>query len=377
MRLFIVLIIVAVQVSAQRFGTQIAWPLPVEDAGASNFQLNSAANWLAVGFVAPSAKTLSTVEIYASAIAGTPAAGDFRAALYSDNGAKPGTETEGVTNSGTAPTATWLSASGFTASVTAGTAYWIVIKNLNGTPASNNFTIQRRSVGSTAWGVLGNAAAGSMGQMVAATSTDSGTNWTKSAAVTPLVLTWSDGTKSGFPYMLTAANGCTVYGTRECGLYFQNGPSAVHVRGAFAYAQESGTITGNVRLRIYEGAATTGRTLVATSTETPPGLVSSTATFIAGWFSSPIILKPYAWYALVMSETTQSDTSSNKVQLTYYDIKSDAGNLGGVNMTGSPQYTLSTDGGVTWTNTPLRYSHMGFFLDTERPTVVLTGGFAQ
>src|SRR4051812_14338490 len=115
----------------------LGW-FPTAPTTTNTVAVSAAANWYALSFVPDSGRTLSEIRTYVSAVAGTLGANDITADLYDSTGTAgaPGSAIE----SGKVPTATITAAgyytfNGFTTALTAGLLYWIVFKNVNGTPA--------------------------------------------------------------------------------------------------------------------------------------------------------------------------------------------------------------------------------------------------
>lgn len=367
MKRLLSIVMCAAAYAQPRVGPQIYWPYPIDDTTTSNLALSAAATWGAVGFIASGSRTLSEIHIAIVSTTGSLTSGDLRLALYANNGAKPGTEIEGINSSGT-PSSGWNSITGFGTSVTAGTAYWIVYRNMDATPASNFFTVSRRTI--SASGVGGVASTTNMNQWSAANSTDSGTNWTRSVNISPIVLVWSDGTREGFP--ITGGTQCQIYSARECGLLFNTGGTALRVAGVAGMVSKTGTPTGAARFRIYEGSGAS-RTLIATTTGT-----SSDGTTTVGYmsllFGSTQILKANTTYTVALAETTQSDASTNRLNVSGYAVKSDSTALMSSMFGGGTSYTLTTNGS-TWSDTANEYPHITLLLDTSRPFVIPNGGF--
>lgn len=353
-----------------RNGPQTYWPFVLDDSSTSNTTLNTAATWVGSYFVAASAKTVSSISISINSTTGTLTSGDLRLALYSDNGGKPGTEIEGINSSG-APATGWNTISGYTSSVTAGTNYWIVIRNMDATPASNNFTISRRSGSISLLGSSSNgSAAVTSGGWAASISTDSGTNWTKSATIASAVIVWSDGTRDGFP-IDGSGTSYQVYSTREAGLMFFTGNYPLRVDGVAAMASRTGSPTGALRFRIYEGSGNS-RTLVSTTTTTS-GLFT-TINYVQMLFPSTITLKGNTWYTVVVAETTNSDASTARYNLASYKINSTNRSLMNGLLGDLTRGSITTDG-TTWTDTNDEFPHVSLLLAQSWP-LQIGGGFA-
>lgn len=369
----IALILLAGLAYAQpRNGPQMYWPHIPDDTSSGNTAMSAAATWLAVGFQASASRTLSEVHLAILSTTGSPGSTDLRMALYSDSAGKPGTEIE-ARDSTSAPIAGGNnSITGYTSSVTAGTTYWIVIRNMAGTPASNYFTVTRRTTSISGYGISTSATSGTQGGWMSANSTDSGTNWTRSTSMSPLVVVWSDGTIEGVPFTATGAT-CQVYAARECGLHIRTGVTGLRVTGVAAMVSKTASPTGSARFRLYEGTGNS-RTLVATTNTTAS--VSTTISYTQLWFTSAIVLKAWTWYTLALSETTQSDASTDRFNLVGYAVRASHAGLFSSMLGADTNFSLSTDGGSTWTDTADNIHHAAFLLDSRAPYVIPSGGFA-
>lgn len=374
MRALIFLMASLIAGAQPRIGPATYWPMVVDETSTSALALTAAGTWGSIGFQATASRTLSEIHVSIASVSGTLATADLRLALYSDSAGKPGTLIEERDSAG-APAAGWNSITGYTSAVTAGTTYWIVYRNMDATPASNNFTITRRTTSISGLGNPNSATAGTQGAWMAASSTDGGSAWTRASGIVPIVLVWSDGTKEGFPIISSETTTCQIYQTRECGIHFRTGAAGVRLSGAAAIMNRNASPTGSARYRIYEGTGNV-RTLLATSFVSA-NVTSSTVSHTAMWFPAPVVLKPLTWYTLVLSETTQSDTASNRFNLSAYNLRSDHAALFGPGLSAAPIMSLSTDGGATWTDTANAYPHIAGILDATRPVVITSGGFAQ
>lgn len=121
-------------------GTPLHWGatgvIPyLPDGGVSNETLNSSTEAVAFGFTAPLSTTLDTVQIMATAIAGT--GGTCQIALKAVDSTLRPTGSAIETKTCTPVASTWVSTTGWTASLTKGTAYALEVTNTDGTPATN------------------------------------------------------------------------------------------------------------------------------------------------------------------------------------------------------------------------------------------------
>lgn len=283
----------------------------------ATFQLNAAANWLAMGFVPDRDRTLSSCRAYVSAVAGTLGGSDVTCDLY-DNSGTNGTPGTTALETGKVPTATitaagWYTWTGFSTALTAGQTYWLVFKNVNGTPASNSPTF-RQLTGLAGDFLLGSAATGTRHLWGRSTSTNSGSTWGNVGGQTGLRVGYSDGTYDGFPLhnVATAAIGDGVYGSRESGVKF-TAPAGANLRVsgvAFLSGNRNGTPTGLPRFGLWTGDAPVLRAYTASL---PSGVLANMGTrWNALYFAEPQVVRAGETVRVTMGETSNADASGNR-----------------------------------------------------------------
>ena len=333
-------------------------------SGATTLALSAANTWLAYSYVSPIAQTLNNVRAYISAIAAAPLAADADCELWSSTAAGiPNAVIETVTASDANPAVGWIQYSGFTTALSAGTQYWLIFKNLNALPATNNWTYRFSSAAGLPRGLFGHLST----TLAAATgakihTTDAGATWASVIAGGAVMrLGFSGGGFDGTPFenlSQTTAVGQGIYSTRECGTYFTLPTNAkLNVRGAgIIAAAESGTPTGNFRIRLYRDT-----TLLATSQESwGPTVISATARFIEGTFASVQALNGGDIIRVVGSETTQSDASTNRYNLLEHYVENDADSAALIPMGAKRTYF----DGTSWTEDATRVIPVVLVLDT-------------
>lgn len=332
---------------------------------ASTTALSAANTWYGLSFTPSEDKTLSKVKFYVTAVSGTLAATDVRCDVYDSSTGSPGTSQANTTTVTSTPTgAGWVECTGFSYALTAGKLYWIVIKNMNGTPASNNFTVQ-----SFAGAFSGTMDAHSAHNPWSRKTTTDGSTWgtTTSTGVGGMRLEYSDGSMDGLPIQTTAntAVGDGVYSGRMVGSYFTMPTNAsVNVRCVAMYIiKGAGSPTGYPVFKLYSG--TSSPTLMATSANIGTASTDFTNGGIHyGCFSSSQNLVGGTVYRVVLAETTQSDASSARYNTTIVTIENSAGSKA-LTLFGSTQKTYYD--GATWTETDTDYAPFGLILDTDTP----------
>jgi hypothetical protein len=101
----------------------------------------------------------------------------------------------------------------------------------------------------------------------------------------------------------------------------------MNVKGVAFGVSKTGTPTGNLRVRVYTDSGGTS-TLVATSdVAIAPANVLTGSYWTNFLFSSPVTFVGGTVYRVVLSESTQSDSSSNFYNYFFITVDSDANSL--------------------------------------------------
>lgn len=304
--------------------------------------LTTANTYYSMAFVATATKTLSKVRVFISTVTGTLGTGDFRCDIYSDDAStgKPSSSLVSSTTITAVPTSSsWLEFTGFSQALTVGVRYHAVFRNLNASPASNNFTINHAvsgpmelSSGSTSWG------------WSTYRSTDAASSWAQLySRIMGLRLVMSDGTFMGLPVENALEdNSATyaVYQTRELGVRFTSPANAkLNVLGGGLMIRQVTTPTNRARLKLYVGG-----TLVATSHTV--GGTSAAINYFSALFPSTVTIDAGSDVRLVISEDTNSDTSTNRYTSGYVRWENTAGSLADKPCEGTVQWTYFN--GTSW-----------------------------
>ncbi len=348
-------------VAPYRSGQRLGW-FPPAPSSTSTSQINAAAAWYAVSFVADSARTLSAVRVFVSAVSGTLGASDITADLYDSAGASaaPGASIEAgkVPSATIASTGIWYDFTGFTTALTANLTYWLVFKNVNGVPASNNCTFR---VISSILDVLTGASL-SRDSWGTATSANSGSTWSVNGTRSGVRIAYADGSYDGIPVSNTAAAavGDGIYSTRESGVKFTSPASSVlKVNGlAIFTGTKTGAPTGNLRLGLWTG---TTPTLVA-YTNTIPTSGLTFGAYLYAYFASTQTIAPGTVCRLTLGETTQSDASTNRFNMQEVTWDTDSNSTILLPWNGACQKTYFD--GSNWTDTAGSIFAHAVILDT-------------
>ena len=298
--------------------------------GSAALNLNAAATWMSFGFVpefGASTKQVSKVRIRLSGVTGTLGATDLSCDLCADSSGVPnsGSPIESRNTVTATPTGVgWVEFTGFTATstITRGVRYHFVIKNGNGTPASNYPTVAWYSANT---GPFPATAISSWGWSKVHT-VDSGTNWTSTLQQNVsggVRIEYSDGSFEGFPLTTITNTGSAVgvYAAREYGVEFTTPANAtVNAIGALFFMSKVGTPTNGVRCRLYTGGTPS---LQATSDVIPVANIGTSAAWVKFTFSSAISITGGTVVTLVMGTSSGGD-SSNYFRGYYAGIDNDA-----------------------------------------------------
>jgi hypothetical protein len=257
----------------------------------------------------------------------------------------------------------WVEFTGLSQAVTAGTQYWIVLKNVNGTPASNYPTWN------LLYAVTGGLSAGTIWNITRKVSIDSGSTWTGATARGDYAgyrIEHSDGSFYGLP-VSSAAGEVTnvVYSAREVGAKFTSPSGIMNVWGVQMSIGKGGSPTGSPLCKIYTGASSSP-TLLATGTQIPNALVGTYA-FHYFPFSAVVQIPANTVVRVVTAESSQSDASGNNYRGQYvYTVENSATSKALMPWGGCVQ-TYSTDGGANFTETDTKCPVFSFVLDATSP----------
>lgn len=322
----------------------------------NTLNLNAAATFGAFSFVLKTAQTLTNIHIFLGKT-GTINANEIQVDIYSDNGSgSPNASLSNAKNSGALANG-WNDFT-FNQALSAHTLYWVVIRNLNGTPASN-FPTMRWSTNS---GGLFNLGGSSWG-WAKKNSTDSGATWagTVNTDIIPsLRLDFSGSLYAGLPLESAALDTTNaVYSAREVGIYFTTPQySRMNLTGIAMNINKSGTPTGNCRYKVYKGT-----TLVGTTQDIPNAMAILGAAYYPAYFTTPVTLEANTVYRVVLAESTQSDTSTNRFQLPFITVENNATSLALKPYGGTVKKTYFD--GSSWTETTTDFTSVAFILNQD------------
>lgn len=340
----------------------LGW-MPTGPSGTSTAAVNAAATWFALSFVPDSGRTLSAIRAFVSSVAGALAATDITCDLYDSTGASgaPGASIEaGKLPSATINGAGWYNFTGFTTALTAGQEYWLVFKNVNAVPATNNCNF-RNVTGCQDNAVFGNVLARfAWGN---ATTANSGVTWATNATRSGLRVSYADGSYDGLPVSnaAVAAIGDGVFATSESGLKFTSPPNGVlKVAGIAMYlGTQTGTPTNGLRFGLWTGSSPVNQGY----TTVVPQTSNTSQQWVYAYFSSDITIQPNT-IARVTLATSGADTNAKRYALEEVTWDTDSNSVILLPWEGTAQKTYYN--GSTWNDTALGTSLFGhaLLLDT-------------
>lgn len=302
--------------------TQIGIPVGGPTAGTGALALNASGAWSALSYITYQSRTVTGMVCIVSAISGSPSLADLRCDIYSDN---PGLGPLSLISSSSATTGTLTAGSlvsfTFSQSLTAGTTYWFVLKNLNSTPTTNTISIRvSNSFLLMSHLQLGSSAALPFSKRQTA---DGGSTWTTLPVAGVACFRWdfSDGTSDGFP--ISAASNPSganrAFGVGELGNRFRTPKNAkMRVRSVVMPVSRAGTgPTSGVVAKLYQGT-----TLLGTSLTTQNAIVSSSTSSVPFLFGTTVTLEGDTVYRLAFAAASADGTSSNAwttIEIGYLD----------------------------------------------------------
>jgi len=355
-KLLLALLLLAAPALAQNnVGSAAMWEVPLDPGSEASNEIGSASLYYAMGFTAPAGKTISKIKWACDYKGGTLGASDVGVYVYSSTVGHPNVSLQSSTST-CSGTDSWNEAVGFSTAVTSGNQYYIVLRNLNGTPASNYFAVARRNdLGGVNVFGHGTASSGNGFGNHVMISNDSGSTWSSGnfAGAGQFRIEFSDGSFFGIPIYNSSrpadntGAGESVYATREVGNKFTTPADAkLRISGIGCWIYKNNTPTGSIRYGLWTGAASPSN--ITYSALAPVNQLSG-----MGYLYLPLDtvqeLSAATSYRITMGRTTQSDTSSNTVTVGRDVWENDANSLLLKPMGGTLSKTYFD--GTTWTDT--------------------------
>jgi hypothetical protein len=296
----------------------------IRDAGNSTTTgqaLNSATTFSSFSFVPDENWYLTGVRIVHHANNGTMGAGEVTAELRPDKATQDGADMSGAAlasvtgtlNSGTVGTVVLFS--GFDYTLVAGTRYWIVFKNTNGTPGTNYPTIRYRASAQNHpyidW-------------WEHRATTDGGTTWGTAVYTSPIIQFIYTGGRSGTPLTNWDAFAASLYGKRAYGTRFVvpagHQPVQITHVGNFQ-TRKTGSPTGDLRVDCYKNGVFVQSSSALLNAQIP----TTSNTFFYHRFNPHISAVAGDVLDFVLRWTVDSNTSGNALWVALWFIDNDAG----------------------------------------------------
>lgn len=285
---------------------QLIYPTYINATPAINTAaMNSATYFMGFSLITRFAQTFNKFRFYAT---GTGTNVTVQVELQADNGAgsPSGTALDTGTLTFSSNTAQWREVSNFSGyTLTPGQLYWVVVKNITATPASNYPTVTF-----------------SYGQMPIWVNTDAtqcrfykkatsdGSTWGSAAGtVASIMFGFSDGSWVGSPvvtsaYFSTSGVDRAYTGVELGGVMTTPDNVMLNVVGIWGWIRKIGS-PGDLQLKLY-----LGQSLFAQCIDVPAAQTSTSAASISGFFSRPVVLPPKAKIR-IMHTSTAGDNTSN------------------------------------------------------------------
>lgn len=327
----------------------LGWGGPQQAPALQTNLLDTATKKSGFAYYSEIARTLNEVWFCVSAVGGTLGANDIRVDVFNQVSFIPGTSQANSVVVATTPTgAALVKVTGLTYAMAAETPFWIVISNAAASPGTNNFTVVDGQGDTWDYGDIGQDGP----TFSLRERTTDGTTWATSVNRTQnILLKFSDGSIHGIcpsAYAVESSANC-VYSGRKLGsrLTWPNAAPRIAIGRMSMLVRKAGTPTGK---RQYEILEVGNNTPLGTSKGVDPVLMFGTSNgyWIPLVFPTPIIWNPGHDYRIVCSETTQSDASSDRLELFPFTFPNDATVLAQIPFQCQKTYW---DGSV-WTDTP-------------------------
>jgi hypothetical protein len=349
----------------------IAGWLPTSNTYNSNL-IDAVDERVAYSFIPSISDTITDIFTYVTAKSGTLGANDcvLELANNSSSGFPNLSSLLGTYSTLAAPIAatTMIQFTNINAAVSAYSRYWCSFKNANASPGTNDFRLGQAD-GQTYFAGGGDNQCG----FAMTNSINAGSTWlTGSGGALPaLIIKYQSGVYEGFGMTGIAQNSTdAVYSQRELGNAFVwTDDMAANVRQVSFRFFLSGSPTGSARARIYHNPTTSPVLLATSVTQYPLAHVSTSVTdpYMPFWFSSTVAFEPGEEYGVVLSETTQSDTSSHHFRMHEYIIHSGTPAQSCKPFNGTMKEIYTTNGGSSFSVNNNSIYPMGLIMDEDTP----------
>jgi len=335
------------------------------------FALSAALNRFASSFVLEQTGILSKVTMYVHSVNGTLGANDLVCDLYSDVNGSPGVLLESVNTVTAIPTgAGRIEFTGFSYVLYEGVRYWLVVRNVNASPAVNYASLIYHPDDTG----VSDFAGGSSWGWTKAESTDGGTTFANFYYQQSFLRVELQGSVfEGLPIDSVGIGDTateTVYGNRMCGIKFVVPAVDMKVIGAMCYFAKGGSPTGDARIRVFNNETLLDETNVINKNN------------CTGWawryakFPNALTIPAGSTLRVVLSETANLDDYWNRYYLAKQVLENNVNTLALKPFQGTLQRTYYD--GSSWTDMPTELTHLAILLDADEPfPTPISGGPAQ
>lgn len=342
------------------FAEMLGW-LPTAISSASAANLNSANTRHAMGLVASADEALVRVRLYCSGTTGSPAASDIQCDLCSDANGRPGSVLESKVLASLA--VGWCEWTGWTTVLAANAQYWVVVRNLNGTPASNYATfawipnvLPRLGVATTLPAFGWNRCA----------SSDGGSSWgTVSAGAAGLIVDTASGV-CGVPFAVVGSGGTTLFGANtEAGVRLTTSLHApIRVAGLGFSIAKNGTPATDLHFRLHHAGATYDTDPIGVSA------VSGSGTNVVLWLAEIVEIAPGSDIRITAVRPANGDGAANRYEVRRFSPLPSGAQaclpFGGM--------TWTHWDGAAWNDDATLTTPAGLVLDNAQPFGEVAGG---
>lgn len=330
-----------------------AGPIPqIIGPRSATLTFNAANVYRGIRYVPHENKTLNAIRCHATTINGTPTNG-MSLGIYEQTSRYTASPTISLLSSGTlTPAVGWNQVTSLSQSLTKNKTYWILVRNVHATPSTNNWVMNTYYLGGPSLATGAGTTATSLSNLLAYHAPG-------------IRLAFSDGSYWGCPlqsYDVDTTLG--VYSAREVGEQWTIAYACTAIGMYFQGYGVTGTPTGNPRLRYYTGSTPTHVETISDLYSGPQGSAtfgwggSNVGTFY-GYFSGDVSISAGTVVNVTLGETTNSDTSSNRLDPAVHLWDSDSNSIA---LLPHSSKSIYYDGSSWTTNTSKQLLNCGLIL---------------
>jgi len=348
------------------------FPQPASTA-MTTLALNATATWVAFSWVPTASKNANSVRVYMNPATGTIQNTDISCDIYSDTSGSPnaslGTTTavSGVPANGASGWVTFTFSS--PVSVTAGTQYWIVLKNPSTASASPATVYPTYSYGNQGTGpVTTEGILSGYGWSKKHTTTSGGSWITALAGSVGWRIGYNDSTYDGLPIQALGGGADKIFGNTEVGNKFTTpGDASFNVIGICGNVGKTGA-GSPLYFNLYSGT-----TLLA-STATIANAVIGAGSYLTAYFSSDVVLQPSTTYRYTASQGAGGSASIYYTQNVEITVDSDSNSLALLPFATTGAVAKTIWNGSSFTDTASAFFPFALLLDSNNELNAFAAG---